>query len=380
MKIAVCLPTLNESANIAHITRTVDRGLDYLVSLWPETQAQIINIDSDSADDTVKIFLNTPTTHSKSSRIISNTKGKGNNILDFCFYAVENQIDYCLTIDSDITSASPDWIIKLVLPLINDGAQFVTPTYKRSRYEGSSTNHFAFPMIYSFTGYPIRQPIAGDFAFTNKIALLVTENKLRSNPNIQKYGIDIFMTLIAISSRSKVAQVGLEQKIHSPSFNKLESMFPQIAASALLGLRGMSRVEESDLSIKQIDNILPNAVFIHRKSAKKMMAKSISNLSKPPSWIKTEFVDEFVEKMSDTKIDQGIKSKVWATILRYWCSNFLKPTLTANLANQAGQSLLPFFELRATSFWFWAETVNATEVENIIWNQANIIKDNLKPL
>lgn len=44
----------------------------------------------------------------------------------------------------------PIWIKRFLDPLIENGCDYVTPLYKRSRYEGSTTNHFAFPLIYDY--------------------------------------------------------------------------------------------------------------------------------------------------------------------------------------------------------------------------------------
>lgn len=170
MKIAVCIPSLNEKDNIKNITQIIDQGLVDLISIYPDAQTEIINFDSNSSDGTPDIFILTETKSSKRSEIIKNAAGKGRNIIEFCRYAVENNIDYCLTIDSDIISATSDWVIKLIKPLINNDADYVTPIYEHSRFEGSSTNHFTYPLVYAFMGNVIRQPIAGDFAFTKKIA------------------------------------------------------------------------------------------------------------------------------------------------------------------------------------------------------------------
>ena len=125
MKVVVCLPSFNEKQDIRNITQTVDQGLTDLALIYRDAQIEIINFDSNSTDGTSDTFIKTKTKHFKHSIVIKDDGGKGKNILEFCKYAVKNNVDYCLTIDSDITSATPNWITKLIQPLINNSADYV---------------------------------------------------------------------------------------------------------------------------------------------------------------------------------------------------------------------------------------------------------------
>jgi|AntAceMinimDraft_4_1070372.scaffolds.fasta_scaffold16892_4 glycosyltransferase involved in cell wall biosynthesis len=379
MKIAVCIPSLNEKDNIKNITQIIDQGLVDLISIYPDAQTEIINFDSNSSDGTPDIFISTETKSSKRSEIIKNAAGKGKNIIEFCRYAVENNIDYCLTIDSDIISATSDWVIKLIKPLINNDADYVTPIYERSRFEGSSTNHFTYPLVYAFTGNVIRQPIAGDFAFTKKIALAIYENKIHENKSIQRYGIDIFMTLTAISVSGKIYQVDLGKKIHSPSFNKLEYMFPQIASSFLLTVSSVNFIHKNISEVTTKSNILSNLQFLHKKSAQEMKnnALTILNAVSGLEWADLDLLLRYKKTFSMMSMDENEMMDLWTSILSSWINYFSKLNLTPSLAKKAGDELLPFFVLRATNFWLWAETVEVSKVELAIRKQSEVLKEKL---
>ncbi len=382
MKIAVCLPSFNEKDNIKNITQIVDQGLTDLSFIYPDIQTEIINFDSNSDDGTPDVFISTKTKNPKLSKIITNSTGKGGNIIEFCKYVVKNNIDYCLTIDSDITSATPDWVVKLIQPLINNDTDYVTPIYERSRFEGSSTNHFTFPLVYALTGYIIRQPIAGDFAFTKKIASAISKNKIYKNESIQKYGIDIFMTLTAISVSGKILQVDLGKKIHSPSFNKLEYMFPQIAASALLTINSINLNKKDIIESKTRGSILSDSNFSHKKEAQEMkrMASihlnSVSNLE----WIDLDLISRYKKASSMINIKEEEMMNLWTSIFSSWINYFYKSTSSPSpfFAKKAGDELLPFFVLRATNFWLWAEKMDASKVESTIRKQAEILKEKMK--
>lgn len=383
MKIAVCLPSLNEAQNIQNITQIIDRGLDDFVVAYPDAQVEIINFDSNSFDNTAIIFLETKTNSPKRSIVIKDVLGKGKNILEFCKYVVKNNIDYCLTIDSDIVSATPDWVAKLLKPLIKDGAEYVTPVYERSRFEGSSTNHFAFPFIYAFTGNRICQPIAGDFAFTHKIASVILESDMATDEAVQRYGIDIFMSICAIGISNKISQVNLGKKLHAPSFSKLEYMFPQIAATALMSINSIKLPKQKTCTSETKSDILSSLQFAHRKTAQKMKLDALTKLKNEKmnlGCINLELIEEYIRVASAENIVEKAMTNVWTSVLASWANHYITPNLTSVMAGQAGEYLLPFFVLRATNFWFWAETVEVAKVEATIQKQAEILRDKLKAL
>lgn len=380
MKIAVCLPSLNEANNIQDITRIVDRGLRTFSVRHPDLHAEIVNVDSNSTDGTAKLFLETKTDFLKRSIVITEAAGKGNNILKFCEYAISNDVDFCLTIDTDITSMRPDWVTTLLAPLANEGATYVTPIYKRSRFESSSTNHFSFPLVYALFGQTIRQPIAGDFAFTREVAQALAGSSLGTHKSIRRYGIDIFMTITAIGTGGVVAQVDLGKKIHSPSFNKLEYMFPQIATATLLTSNTVPTTNNVPKQKNTKINILSNVNFAHRENAKIMRTNAL-NILKPyknNDWISAELTQKFLDTAEKDFIsheDSVLTS--WTDLLTCWINHFLRPSLSTEEAERAGNELLPFFELRATNFWFWAETVDVATVEATITRQADILRNKL---
>ena len=59
----------------------------------------------------------------------------------------------------------------------------------------------------------MREPIGGDFGFSGKLANSTSPRKSGSQP-VARFGIDIWMTTIAIANQFKVTQSFLGAKIH----------------------------------------------------------------------------------------------------------------------------------------------------------------------
>lgn len=375
MKFYVCIPSLNESKNIENITKTVDSGLNKLsVFVGSNIEAKIINIDSSSEDDTVKIFKKTKTFYPKKSIILKKPRGKGKNLIYFLNLAKKDGVDFCLTIDADVSSVKDDWIIKILKPLINKKADFVTPSYKRSRFEGSTTNHLAYPIVTIFTGKLIRQPIAGDFGFNRKSILILTKNH-KLIKSIYNYGIDIFLVLNCLNNNLKHSEIKLGKKIHNPSFNKLEYMFPQVASAALFSLRLKNNLLPQKPKDKNMsNNILLTTVFPHKKFAIELRDKYylfIKSLNKNDiKWLSKDIIKKIIKNKSKT-----ISLEEWVLILSSWINYSLKKRGISEikLANQ----LLPFFVLRATTFWIESENKNSIEIEALLKRQILFLYDNI---
>lgn len=221
-KIAVCIPSYNERENIQNITSQIDLALNYFND--GEFIKYIVNCDNNSPDMTNKSFSMTKTKHKKIS-IIANNNGKGFNIRNFFKFVLDNNIDYCFTIDADLRSFKVDWIKKMYEKLA-DGFDYIVPNYKRRKEEGNTTNHFVVPVLYNVYGKFIRQPIAGDFAFNKKFVEEIMKEEF--SPYILRYGIDVFMTVTAIVKKLKISEVNLEEKIHAPSYKKMDIIFENV--------------------------------------------------------------------------------------------------------------------------------------------------------
>lgn len=370
MKIYVCIPSFNESETIGIVAALVDQGLQSLRAIHGSgLSAKIVNVDSASEDGTAEAFLRVATYYPKQSIVLPEPRGKGKNLLAFVKLARSEQATYCLTIDADIRSATPAWVGDLLGPLLANSADFVTPSYERSRFEGSTTNHFAYPLVFATTGRQVRQPIAGDFAFT--AAMLDLIERLDVPDAAHYYGIDIYLTLAALMHGLRHHQIALGRKVHGPSFHKLEYMFPQIAAAALHMLREVTlRPSASPDDEAEAPNIIPVPVFPHKGSATDMQARARSALGSANleawSWVPAAVI----RKLRETS-EPAVSLDDWLTILMGWLRFGLRDRRAD--ADRLGEQLLPFFVLRATSFWFSSEQITAEETESEIRRQARLL-------
>lgn len=207
----VCIPSYNESDSISFPTTQADLGLN---KYFNDKSSVIINCDNNSPDNTKQAFLDTET---HTPKIYLSTapgiKGKGNNFANLFKKVLELRAKAVVVVDADLKSITPEWIKHLGDPLY-DGYSYVAPLYIRHKYDGTITNGIAYPLTRCLYGRRIRQPIGGDFGFSGKLANAYVDG-IGWNDAVAYFGIDIWMTTMAINQKARVCQSFLGRpKIH----------------------------------------------------------------------------------------------------------------------------------------------------------------------
>lgn len=210
--IMVGIPSYNNAKTIAHVVKMAAEGM---VKYFPKLTPIILNSDGGSTDKTRSIVLNTkiPEGVDVITTEYKGIPGKGSSFRTIFEAANVLGVKACVVVDSDLRSITPEWIMLLAKPIIDEGYGYVTPYYIRHKYDATITNSIAYPLTRALYGKRIRQPIGGDFGFSNGL----TKSYLKKDvweTDIAKYGIDIWMTTTAINEGYKICQTQLGTKIH----------------------------------------------------------------------------------------------------------------------------------------------------------------------
>ena len=138
----------------------------------------------------------------------------------------------CAVVDSDLRSITPDWIGRLLTPVMSGRADYITPLYARHKHDGTITNSVAYPLTRALYGLRVRQPIGGEFGFRAELARAYLEQPVWGT-DVARFGIDIFMTTTAIARGARVAQAFLGAKVHDPKdpAADLGPMFTQVVGT-----------------------------------------------------------------------------------------------------------------------------------------------------
>lgn len=255
-KIVVGLASYNEADSIAYPTQQADLGLK---KYYGDRTAAILNCDNHSPDNTEAAFMGTETQTPKIYITTPpDTPGKGYNFENMFRKILELDTDTLICLDADLLSVTPEWIKHFAEP-IDQGYDFVNPIYSRHKYDGTITKNICYPIVYGLFCRNIRQPIGGDFALSRRFA-----QHLICQPwhlTTEEYGIDVFMTMNAITGGFKTCNTGLGAKVHKPSAPKLGPMFIQVVSTAFLTVirsfdqwKNLDAIQEQDMfGLRKLD-------------------------------------------------------------------------------------------------------------------------------
>jgi len=233
--ILVGIPSFNNASTIGYVVEQTARGM---VEHFPDLKAVLLNSDGGSSDGTSEAVLSTPVPPEVTvlAAPYQGVPGKG-SALRAIFEATDLLgCRACVVVDSDLRSITPAWIRLLAEPIVQGSYDYVTPHYVRHKYDGTITNNIAYPMTRALYGWDIRQPIGGDFGFSGDLAATYLSKDVWEGP-VAKFGIDIWMTTIAINEGFRPCQARLGTKIHDAKdpAAALGPMFRQVVGG-LFGL------------------------------------------------------------------------------------------------------------------------------------------------
>ena len=210
--VVVGIPSFNNGDTIGHVVRTVAEGV---VKHFPDLRPVIVNSDGGSSDDTRHVVLETevPSPVEKVSFAYQGIPGKGSALRAVFEAANRLGAQACIVVDSDLRSITPEWIELLAAPIVNEGYDFVAPLYLRHKHDGTITNNIAYPVTRALYGQRIRQPIGGDFGVSTELSARYLASDVWHS-DVAHFGIDIFMTTVAINEGFNICQSRLGAKIH----------------------------------------------------------------------------------------------------------------------------------------------------------------------
>jgi len=223
--VGVC--TKNCAPTIPGVLRAVDEGL---ARFFPTQESTIVVCDGFSTDGTRERAAEVSTRAGK--LVLTQRGGPGKGVGVRTILEEARGAKAIALVDGDLTSIQPEWLELLLSPVL-DGAELVVPLYLRHPHDGVITNHVVYPLVNVLFGLGVRQPIGGEFAFSGRLAGRLLQNSLFPD----RFGIDIFITVVGAVEGGKVVEAALGVKEHESTKQYadpealLVPMFHQVAGT-----------------------------------------------------------------------------------------------------------------------------------------------------
>jgi glycosyltransferase involved in cell wall biosynthesis len=380
--ILVGIPAYNNEDTISYVVEQAGIGLS---KYFPEMKTGIFVSDGGSTDNT-RENSESVIIDSKVSKLVDiyrGIPGKGTSFRAIFETAKRLKTKAIIVVDSDLRSITPEWIKVLAEPILKEKTCFLAPLYKRHKYDGTITNMLVYPVTRALYGKRVRQPIGGDFSFSGKLAQLYAEKDVWMS-DIAKFGIDIWMTTVAINETNDISQVNLGVKVHNAKdpAQDLVHMFIQVISTMffLMGeyedtwinvgkseeipsLKGVTTsydMPEIKVNLKKL-----NDEFIDGFEQFKSLYKDILS---PKSFNGLDKIYEKKKKGNGLYID----AELWSNIV--YDSAYTFHNWSRN-RRRLINILAPLYFGRTASFVEETETMNWEQAENLIQKQAEIFEN-----
>jgi glucosyl-3-phosphoglycerate synthase len=248
--VSVCIPCRDEAATIGQLCTSIRHELMERVPLVDE----LVVVDDRSTDDTAGVAGGAGAVVVPIEKIHlehGDGHGKG-NVLWASLLASHG--DLVVWIDGDITSFEPDWVARLVAPLLDDPTIALVKAFAHRPQKmgggGRTTELVARPLMSLY--FPelaaLQQPLSGEYAGRRAV--------LEQLPFVQGWGVEMGL-LIDIAQRygaDSIAQidVGVREHFHR-SLESLSVQAAEVMATMLKRVPSGSLLDEDQPVLRRAD-------------------------------------------------------------------------------------------------------------------------------
>lgn len=376
--VVVGIPSYCNEDNIENILQKVTQGL---TKFYPDLKSIILISDGGSTDDTREKAEGVNT--GKTEKIVSiyrGPAGKGSALRAIFAATCLLGARGCICIDADLRSIQPEWIKKLLSPIIEGKCDFVAPLYFRHKYDATITNDIAYPLTRALYGIRVRQPIGGDFALCRELAW----NYLKQNvwgKDVARFGVDIFMTTTAICHGYRIGESPLGAKSHRPKDPvSLTPMFRQVVGTMFdLAEKYYDRWRKIKGSVNP--RITGESEFVEPEEVTFCLQRLKTNFR--AGWERfaslwEKILDElnFKHLVRVREEKDLLYSSPWARIVYDYLLAYHQKINHIDISkSQLLWSLVPVYQMRVASFIQEAEGMDSRQAEKLIESQALVFED-----
>jgi len=221
--VLVGVPTYNNAATVGQVVQTIRAGL---LKYFPRERAVIVNADGGSRDQTPELVRGASindlqhstdltalrTLHSISAEYAGGP-ATGTALRTILASAELLRVSACAVVSPESTTIEPEWIERLLRPVYKGNFDFVTPLYRRHKFDGLLMRNLVYPMTRAFYGKQVREPYAAEFSFSGQLASHFLGQEIWTH-EVGQTGTEIALTISAITGGFRLAQSFLGAKPH----------------------------------------------------------------------------------------------------------------------------------------------------------------------
>jgi hypothetical protein len=378
--IVVGVPTYNDAAAVGQVVQAVRAGL---LQYFPRARAVIINADGGSRDGTQELVraasisdLNVSadvhalrTLHSISTQYDS---GPANGIALHTILAAADllQAKACAVISPESTMIEPQWVERLLNPVIRDSIDMVLPVYRRHKFDGLLVRNLIYPLTRAVYGCHVREPYPSDFAFSGVLGSNFLSQdiwKLEQG----RSGTELWFAISTITNRCKITQsfLGTKARPENAPTDLVKAMresagtlFASMETFATAWSSGREPLEAPCRGCQPAVSLEP--LRLNRKRLYQMFAFGMKELEPVFLSILTPETHAELKRLAELPEDKfAYPTDVWARTVYEFAAAYHRAVIGRDHVVQA---LVPLFRGRAVTFLTENRDASAEEVESNI--------------
>ena len=386
------MPTYNNAATIGQVVQTIRAGL---LKYFPRERAVIINPDGGSRDQTQDLVRGASINdlqHSSDLQALRtlhciSTEYPGGPATGTALRTVLAAADLlrasaCGVVSAESTTVEPEWIERLLRPVYQGNFDFVTPLYRRHKFDGLLLRNLVYPMTRAFYGKRVKEPYASEFAFSGQLGSHFLGQEIWTH-EAGRSGTEMSLTISAITGGFRLAQafLGVKPPVDARSadlvaamrqtvgtlFWSLEPNFPLWSAnSSSQPVPTLSAGQEVTLEPLRVNRRRLYTMF---RSGVAELEPVLKSILFPPTLSELQRI----ATLSEDEFCYG--DELWARTVYEFAASYHKSVISRDHIVQA---LAPLYRGRAFTFLVENREASSEEVEQNIENLC-LTCERLKP-
>ncbi len=223
------VPTHNNARTVGQVVQAIRAGL---LKYFPRERAVIINADGGSRDGSqdlvraasISDLQQSSNLHALRTLHCISTQyehgpASGSALHLFLSAAELVRANACAVFSPDSTTIEPEWVDRLLRPVVKDNFDLVTPIYCRHKFEGLLVRNLIYPMTRALYCQRIREPYPSEYAFSSRIGSHLLGQEIWSQ-DVARIGAEMLLTISTLTGGFQVAQsfLGPKSRVdHAPA-------------------------------------------------------------------------------------------------------------------------------------------------------------------
>jgi hypothetical protein len=376
--ILVGLPTYNNAKTIGPVIQAVQAGI---LKSFPRERAVIISADGGSRDGTSELVAAASISDARQvsnpyalrtlpsiSTQYSRSPETGTALRTILAAAELLRAKACAVISPDSTSIEPGWIEQLLRPIYAGSVDFVTPLYRRHKFDALLVRNLVYPLTRALYGKRLREPYAAEFGFSGRLGSQFLGQQVWRH-EAGRTGTEICLTISAITGGYRLQQSFLGRKTNvdrsssdlvaamrqtvGALFWSLEANFPFWSASAD-SQPIPARTSECEVTLEP--------VRVNRKRLYEMFCSGVGELAPVFSSILSPATCQELQQMANLGEDDfRYPEELWVKTVYEFAASYHRSVISRDHIIQA---MAPLYRGRMFTFLVENRDASAEEVEN----------------